>query len=141
MITFIDCSDPDYIFDEIVHKCYRLVADRELYVDAQLYICRDDGAKLAEPKSKEENDAIAAMAPTEDLWIGIQDMEIEGRYVYDSTDEPIGYENFPLGIAPTNQDQDCVAIQARTADWDDDLCFGVKHYSVCEMEPLCDPQD
>ena len=43
--------------------------------------CESDGSFLAIPRSEAENDFIAGLIPNEDIWIGINDIEQEGRYV------------------------------------------------------------
>ena len=42
------------------------------YTDAMTY-CANFGAKLAEPKSDAENDAIKSYSPCLDTWIGVSD--------------------------------------------------------------------
>ena len=43
--------------------------------------CKSDGSFLAIPRSEAENDFIASLIPNEYIWIGINDIEQEGRYV------------------------------------------------------------
>ena len=50
------------------------------YRDAQAQ-CVSDGANLAIPKSKVENDFIAGLIPDKTIWIGINDINKEGHFV------------------------------------------------------------
>ena len=43
--------------------------------------CKSDGSFLAIPRSRAENDFLASLIPNEHIWIGINDIEQEGRYV------------------------------------------------------------
>ena len=43
--------------------------------------CKSDGALLALPKSNSENKFIADLIPNEHIWIGLDDIEEEGKFV------------------------------------------------------------
>ena len=45
--------------------------------------CESDGATLATPRSDAENDFFVELLPGENIWIGINDIDQEGRFVYD----------------------------------------------------------
>ena len=58
--------------------------------------CKSDGSFLAIPRSEAENDFIASLIPNEYIWIGINDIEQEGRYV--TVDgSAISYTNWDIG--------------------------------------------
>ena len=50
------------------------------YLDAKAQ-CESDGAYLATPRSDAENDFIAGLLPSKNIWIGINDIDEEGKYV------------------------------------------------------------
>ena len=92
--------------------------------------CESDGSFLAIPRSKAENDFIASLIPNEGIWIGINDIEQEGRYV--TVDgSGISYTNWQKG-QPDNHvgrradgrvtpyDEDVIHISARDKKWNDE---------------------
>ena len=50
------------------------------YADAKAQ-CESDRTFLAIPRSEAENDFLAGLIPNESIWIGINDIEREGRFV------------------------------------------------------------
>ena len=71
----------DYTFaanslGDLFYKTY----DKMPYVNAKRQ-CESDGAFLAIPRSEAENDFITGLLPNQNMWIGINDIEREGRYV------------------------------------------------------------
>ena len=59
---------------------YKIYLEPTTYREAQAQ-CKSDGAHLAIPRSKVENDFIAGLIPNKTIWIGINDIENEGNYV------------------------------------------------------------
>ena len=53
--------------------------------------CESDGALLAFPRSEAENNFIASLLPSTNRWIGIDDIEEEGKFV--SSDKSVVREN------------------------------------------------
>ena len=99
---------------------------------------------MFEPKSKQENDAVSAIAKAKGMsrfWIGIHDIKNEGIFVYDSNDLPISYENWgptaPSGTDGEDENfdiEDCVVIGYPLCDnykWNDDKCSHENPF-VCE---------
>ena len=71
--------------------------------------CKSDGSFLAIPRSEAENDFIASLIPNEHIWIGINDIEQEGRYV--TVDgSTISYTNWHIGQPDNSHDEDGVHI-------------------------------
>lgn len=50
------------------------------FLDAEAQ-CESDGAYLALPRSDDENDFIAGLIPNEHIWIGLNDIAEEGKFV------------------------------------------------------------
>ena len=61
---------------------YKIYLEPTTYRKAQAQ-CKSDGANLAIPRSKVENDFIAGLIPNKTIWIGINDIENEGNFVTD----------------------------------------------------------
>ena len=61
---------------------YKIYLEPKSYLEAQAQ-CKSDGANLAIPRSKVENDFIASLIPDKKIWIGINDIENEGNFVTD----------------------------------------------------------
>ena len=61
---------------------YKIYLEPKSYPEAQTQ-CKSDGANLAIPRSKVENDFIASLIPDKKIWIGINDIENEGNFVTD----------------------------------------------------------
>ena len=57
------------------------------YLDAEAQ-CVSDGALLALPRSDSENDFIANLIPDEGIWIGLNDINEEGKFVTSDGVEP-----------------------------------------------------
>ncbi len=62
--------------------------------------CYHGLAKLAEPKNHEENNAISNLS-TKLMFIGVNDIKHEGRFIYESTGKEITYSNFQ-SLQPDN---------------------------------------
>ncbi len=107
------------------------------YFEAQTN-CHHDNAILAEPKSQVENNAINQHAPFEALWIGVNDMNNEGQFVYDSDLTPIVFANWDAN-EPNDQlgSEDAVhTIPNTTGKWNDNFVTS-EFYSMCQKEPFC----
>ena len=59
---------------------YKIYLDPMTFPEAQAQ-CKSDGANLAIPRSKIENNFIASLIPDKRIWIGINDIESEGNFV------------------------------------------------------------
>ena len=92
---------------------------------------------MFEPKSKQENDAVSAIAKAKGIsrfWIGIHDIKNEGIFVYDSNDLPISYENWAPGEPNDKNGEDCVEIgylYYPNYKWNDQKCADEISF-VCE---------
>ena len=59
-------------------KCYKLVSIKKNY-DSATQHCRILNAKLAEPISEQDNNAIGSRWKNLNIWLGINDKAVEGR--------------------------------------------------------------
>ena len=65
-------------------------------------MCNTHGGKLFEPMSSSANREVAALAGNgktygDFIWIGIHDATNEGKFIYESNSQSIGYQNWNSG--------------------------------------------
>ena len=115
--------------------------DQKTYEKALAH-CKNEGGKLAEPKSAEANNDIVTLAINSisgsfiGVWIGIDDKSQEGYFRYASDNTSITYTDWdtaePYGGHP---EEDCVMLlkwpQALRFKWHDGICSEKKSF-VCE---------
>ncbi|XP_002735420.1 uncharacterized protein LOC100367877 [Saccoglossus kowalevskii] len=98
--------------------------------------CEAMGCTLAQPKSEQENNAIQAILPGGGFfWLGITDLNHEGRFTYYTDDQDIVYNNWKLG-QPNNFDniQHCVDMNFNS-EWNDYICDDTDTGAICECPP------
>ena len=116
-------------------SCYFFLARPQSYQDARLS-CSRLGGYLAEVQSHDENRFVAGMLPSNvklNLWIGYNDLEKEGRWLWTNTRNSGTYTNWNSDEPNNYNNQDCAAIETshgRTT-WDDQFCE-LHDPSVCE---------
>ena len=117
-------------------SCYFLVDYDQTFSQAAR-TCRlmSLGAHLVNLESMDENEFVASLAPTSDLWIGYTDAAFEGqwRWVSQRGLQKKRYTNWDRGQPDNHRNQDCALIWGwyETAKWDDRECSARK-WSVCE---------
>ena len=81
-----DYSCPNSSFSLHGSKCFIGVLERKIYTDAG-NACEVMGAKLASIGNSEEDDLTSSILENKNRWIGLNDMELEGTFVWsDSSD-------------------------------------------------------
>ena len=106
-------SDYTYAENSWGKSFYKIYPTMLTYSSAKAQ-CESDGSFLAIPRSEAENDFIAGLIPHENIWIGINDIEEEGKFVaVDGSD--ISYTNWhpeePSGTGWRGDDEDGVEIR------------------------------
>ena len=79
-----DTANPaDYTFAENAwgNYYYKIYPSSMSYLNAKAQ-CESDGATLAAPRSDAENDFIIGLLPGQNIWVGIDDIDQENRFVY-----------------------------------------------------------
>ncbi|NWX04580.1 COL10 protein, partial [Caloenas nicobarica] len=119
---------------ETDEKFYYIVKEEKNYREALLH-CRDRGGTLAMPKDEATNALIADYISNSGLFrafIGLNDMEKEGQFVYADTSPLQNYSNWKDGEPhdPAGH-EDCVEMLS-TGEWNDSECQ-VTIYFVCEF--------
>uniref|UniRef100_A0A8B9F4N4 Collectin subfamily member 10 n=1 Tax=Amazona collaria TaxID=241587 RepID=A0A8B9F4N4_9PSIT len=119
---------------ETDEKFYYIVKEEKNYREALMH-CRDRGGTLAMPKDEATNALIADYISNSGLFrafIGLNDMEKEGQFVYADNTPLQNYSNWKEGEPhdPVGR-EDCVEMLS-TGKWNDSECQ-VTIYFVCEF--------
>ncbi|XP_027027896.1 collectin-11 isoform X1 [Tachysurus fulvidraco] len=120
---------------EMDGKVYLLVKEEKRYRDAEIY-CQGRGGHLAMPKDASANRAIAGYiteAGLSRVYIGINDLEREGHFVYVERSPMSTFTKWREG-EPNNayEDEDCVELVS-SGEWVDVAC-SLTMYFVCEFD-------
>ena len=101
------------------------------YADAR-QICLDLGADLASIESVKENDAVASLAGVE-AWIGLDDREEEGRFVWVDGNTSTFTNWFGAEPNDSGDGEDCAGINfVESGGWNDYRC-GTTMPFVCRL--------
>ncbi|XP_073073251.1 collectin-11 isoform X1 [Manis javanica] len=116
-------------------KMYLLVKEEKRYADAQL-ACQRRGGALGMPKDEAANGLMAAYVAQAGLarvFIGIDDLEREGTFVYSDRSPMQTFSKWRSG-EPNNayDEEDCVEMVA-SGGWNDVACHVTMHF-VCEFD-------
>lgn len=138
-------------YEQFDCRCYKVV-DHELmsFKDADKF-CRAEGAKLARPKTEQQQDFLEILmqqSHLETFWIGIDDIEIDGMHVW-SDGTVLDYARGHFNRYPTGHpdkvytSEDCVEeIKSRSGFyWNDENCFKANAFA-CELDAAverCEP--
>lgn len=120
---------------ETEQKVYLLVKEEKRYVDAQL-ACQGRGGTLGMPKDEAANGLLAAyiaQAGLARVFIGINDLEREGTFVYADRSPMQTFNKWRSG-EPNNayDEEDCVELVA-SGGWNDVACHLTMHF-LCEFD-------
>ncbi|NWW27997.1 COL11 protein, partial [Falcunculus frontatus] len=120
---------------ETDNKIYLLVKEEKRYKEAQLY-CHGRGGTLSMPKDETANNLIASyinQAGLTRVFIGINDLEKEGNFVYSDRSPMQTFNKWRSG-EPNNayDEEDCVEMVA-SGGWNDVACH-ITMYFVCEFD-------
>lgn len=125
--------------DPTTNHCY-LPSDREATWDASRTACLALGGDLAAITSQTEHDFVSGFLPVGPYWIGGNDIDEEGTYVW-SSGEPWNFAPWEPG-EPTDDgtvglDEDCIDIYEDAFDgplFGDNACTDISRY-LCEIAP------
>lgn len=120
---------------ETESKIYLLVKEEKRYADAQLS-CQARGGTLSMPKDEAANGLMAsylAQAGLARVFIGINDLEKEGAFVYSDRSPMQTFNKWRSG-EPNNayDEEDCVEMVA-SGGWNDVACH-ITMYFMCEFD-------
>ncbi len=105
------------------HKCYKAITTPLTYYEAQA-LCYNMDAKLAEPKSyKDQNYLTHLITPYgtsyQYVWIGVHDLDKEGKFAYDSDSKEIGFSYWAPNEPDSNNadNEDAVVMVPYLSQW------------------------
>ena len=95
-------------------------------------VCKVQGASLASIHSSEENEFLRSLAPNDDVFIGLNDVQIEGTFAW-SDGSLVNFENWEENQPDNDFDmEDCVIIVSADGKWNDTPCEMWYGY-VCKL--------
>ena len=131
--------------EEIGGKHYSFHNSRKRQHDASS-ACRNEGGKLYEPMDRPTYDKIVEFAKQyikDDFWLGINDASFEGKFVYQSENSPLLWNDTEKEYwapgHPKNygQKEDCVVGSRKyNYKWCNQACTYTAYY-VCEKNGQC----
>jgi len=139
--TSCPTNDPDY--HVLNDHCIFLEKSHKTYEDAKQN-CETKFAghgKLFEPKTWSENQMAYKIAKAihPNWWIGVNDKQTEGSYVYESNGLPISYTpKFRYGFGSRGTFANCILYRSASSGHESDIVHWVDypcsyiHYSICE---------
>lgn len=120
---------------ETDEKFYYIVQEEKSYKEAMTH-CRIRGGMLAMPKDEATNALIADYISKSGLFrvfIGVNDMEKEGQFMYVDNTPLQNYSNWKEGEPKdVSVHEDCVEMLS-TGEWNDSECH-LAIYFVCEFK-------
>jgi hypothetical protein len=127
----------DRVLDPTTGHCYVVFRTQVTWATAR-ETCRNMDGHLVVVTSAAENEIVQSLTGGVDNWMGGNDIEVEGVWVW-LNGEPLIYPNWRAG-EPNNSDnndpngEDCMIIEgARGGSWDDRSCL--RNYgAICERE-------
>ncbi|XP_052024416.1 low affinity immunoglobulin epsilon Fc receptor isoform X3 [Apodemus sylvaticus] len=117
-------------------KCYYFGKGSKQWIQAR-FTCSDLGGRLVSIHSQKEQDFLMQHSNKEDSWIGLQDLNMEGEFVW-TDGSPLSYSNWNPG-EPNNggQGEDCVMMRG-SGQWNDAFCRSYLEAWVCEQLATCE---
>ncbi|XP_006816613.1 von Willebrand factor-like [Saccoglossus kowalevskii] len=115
---------------------YRVVEGPLTWNDAKAK-CEAMDCKLAQPKSVQANDALKALLVKGYYWLGITDLNHEGRFTYYTDDQDIVYDNWNAGVPNNgNGTEHCANVILHStfnySTWFTSNCSEVNEGGICE---------
>ena len=122
-------------------KCYKLISPTfAVNWDTAKTGCKSLGAELASIESQCEQDTVFEVANKAAVWIGGNDKDSEGIFVWPSGAEFYKTSGAVTGVftklssafnSASQSTQHCVQLQENSGEWDDIVCSKTLNY-VCE---------
>ena len=95
--------------------------------------CRAMSSFVVDIQSAEENNFVRSLITASEAWIGYNDIDFEGTFLWSRTREPGTFTNWSSG-EPSNfgGNEDCTTFKVSENEWNDLNC-GHTHRYVCEI--------
>ncbi|XP_042857745.1 putative per-hexamer repeat protein 5 isoform X10 [Penaeus japonicus] len=135
--TALSCPEGWAMYDR---SCYHVSSERGTWTEGKSY-CESNGGSFVTLTSEEEWDFVKSMT-VEDTWIGLNDRNREGAFVWDSDNTSPAFTMFSSGEPNDHKPflwsdgEDCVELrESKDFLWNDDDCDKDKIYA-CERSPF-----
>ena len=123
-----------YTYSSSLNSCYLYSSSTKTWSDAAAY-CRSNGnGRLVTISSQAENDFLKSMANGNRCWIGYNDIQTEGTFVWADSSESSSFTNWFWGEPNNMQNQDCGVLYS-SGNWDDDYCTNLYTF-LCESSKV-----
>ena len=127
-------SDPQFIVRDGSPNRYFFSATSLLWFAAANF-CESNGAYLVTVEDEAEDTYVFEQANVGLLWIGLNDVQSEGNFVWHGG-QITDYRNFDPAEPNGGTNENCGEIrQDRQGRWNDAQCNGDPRRFVCECEP------
>ncbi|KAI8785224.1 CD209 antigen [Biomphalaria glabrata] len=127
----------EQVFYESARMCLFWSSDTKTFADAKAD-CKARGARLGVFKGADKMALLTSQFNiwSRDIWIGLDDIQNEGTFVWHDGTVLDKKDYYPLYFDIKNpndyeNNQDCVQLWNESSKMDDDMCYVAKHY-VCE---------
>ena len=138
----VDSPDPtqpctDSSFKRQGTKCFYMSHTKMKQANAANF-CEGKGAKLAKISDSEENDFVLSLSQQrsegDGAWIGLNDLEIQGTWVWQDGSTAQEFDNWELHYPTTVPGENCVMMhEATVGTWANVDCNEEQNF-VCSME-------
>ncbi|XP_045110263.1 aggrecan core protein-like [Portunus trituberculatus] len=122
-------------FESFNNSCYHVSVEEGTWEDGRIY-CALKNSKYVTITNDDEFYYVISLLST-DTWIGLNDRENEGFFIWDSDGTAIDYEMFAFG-EPNNgilYSEDCVEMrEGKGFMWNDEGCESWRRFA-CEVSP------
>nr|XP_034345452.1 low affinity immunoglobulin epsilon Fc receptor isoform X6 [Arvicanthis niloticus] len=117
-------------------KCYYFGRGSKQWLQAR-FACSNLEGRLVSIHSQTEQDFLTQHINKRDSWIGLQDLNMEGEFLW-TDGSPMSYSNWNPG-EPNNggQGEDCVMMRG-SGQWNDAFCRSYLDAWVCEQLATCE---
>jgi hypothetical protein len=123
------CSGSGEVAGPDGQRCY-FIASQALAWGAAQQACAEWGGHLVTLDSSDE-DTFLATQTTQDLWLGLNDVTLEGTFVWEDGSS-VGYTHW-ASMEPNNSgDSDCAEKRGSNGFWYDQQCLSSQIYA-CEQ--------
>ena len=112
-------------------KCIGYIQDPVDHRTANLR-CEEMGGYLNTPKTLEDNEQIRDIANGKAVWVGLDDMSVEGRFVWKDSSPLLGWDNWKLGAPNNDRYGEDGVLMIASGEWND-VPDGDTFNYVCEV--------
>jgi len=130
---------PDGWTSTWLNQCYLMSPNKMNWFQAQEF-CWGQNGFLAEVKTRDQQSSLYFLPSELNFWIGLNDIENEGKFVWAEGHEEMNFSNWIPG-QPNNSggEEDCVHMAGSLdyGKWNDAPCTNVDGWGMLPLHALC----